>query len=98
MLTASTISMSLQVMQATNFSLEALEAKKNSYETPASTEPSIGPIQYTQWCSQRPVMIAGPTDLAGFMLPPENFPAVRAPAVREKPMAKGPDSATSLRR
>lgn len=30
--------------------------------------------QLTQWCSQYPTIIAGPRDLAGFMLPPEILP------------------------
>lgn len=47
MLAVSTISMSLQVRHATSFCLEALRAKKNSWDTPASIAPSTGPIQYT---------------------------------------------------
>lgn len=47
MLAVSTISMSLQVRHATSFWREALRAKKNSWDTPASIEPSTGPIQYT---------------------------------------------------
>lgn len=47
MLVVSTISMSLQVRHATSFWREALRAKKNSWDTPASIAPSTGPIQYT---------------------------------------------------
>lgn len=45
MLAASTMSMSLQVKQATSLWREALRAKKNSWETPASKAPRTGPIQ-----------------------------------------------------
>lgn len=47
MLVVSTISMSLHVRHATSFWRDALCAKKNSWDTPASTAPSTGPIQYT---------------------------------------------------
>lgn len=46
-LAVSNISMSLQVRQDTNFCLEALEAKKNSWAIAANTAPNTGPIQYT---------------------------------------------------
>lgn len=45
MLAVSTISMSLQVKQATSFWREALRAKKKSWDIPASMAPSTGPIQ-----------------------------------------------------
>ena len=47
MLVVSTISMSLHVRHATSFWRDALRAKKNSWDAPARTAPSTGPIQYT---------------------------------------------------
>lgn len=40
----------------------------------AMTAPDIGPDQYIQWLVQTFSTTAGPNDLAGFILPPVNFP------------------------
>lgn len=54
MLAVSTMSMSLQVKQATSLWREALRAKKNSWEIPASKAPRSGPIQYTcRWGTEK---------------------------------------------
>lgn len=61
---------------------------RNLYTRPAARPPASGPTQYTQWCSQIPLITAGPKLRTGFI---EYVYGLQQhiPAMMARPMAKG---------